>query len=114
MTPELISAIVAVLMGIGSICGAVASWIKSRTDIASIKADRQTTKNERDADSQVLHDKVLKLEFENTSLKDRLSLAETRITDGDKQIAVINTELARMSTKMDNILDAIRELKESK
>ena len=103
MTPELIGAIVAVLMGLASICGAIASWIKSRTDIASIKADRVTTKTERDADSQLLHDKVLKLEFEHTSLKARY-----------EQIAVINTELARMSTKMDNILEAIRELKESK
>ena len=43
MDPKLLAAIIAVLMGVASVLGAVATYIKSRSEVGGIKADREKT-----------------------------------------------------------------------
>jgi len=58
MDPKLLAAIIAVLMGLASVLGAVATYIKSRSELVKIKADREKTKNERDTEIALLKQKV--------------------------------------------------------
>ena len=109
MTTEQIAAIVgAVLLCLGNL----AAWIKTATDVAKQKADRLLTKQTRDADSQELHDTVLKLSFQVDQNKGNIGLLFDQMTDQLKQIGLLNTQLAQVLTKMDALCDAIKELKE--
>jgi hypothetical protein len=114
MNAEVIAAIVACLMGIAGLCGAVAAWFKAKTETEQIRRERLSTKSERDGDSQAMHDAILKLQFEVTSLKDTSTLHSDRIDDLNKQSSTLNTALAQVLTKLDTIFDTIKEMKEQK
>lgn len=108
MTTEQIAAVVgAVLLCLGNL----AAWIKTATDVAKQKADRLLTKQTRDADSQDLHDTVLKLSFQVDQNKNNIGLLFEQMTDQLKQIGMLNTQLAQVLTKMDTLCEAIKELK---
>lgn len=107
MTPELIAAVVAVL-------GAVAAYIKSRTDISALKGQRIETAQKRDQDSLELHDAVQKLEWDTKYLKDELGFANARIDEQAKTASILTTELAKISVKLDGVLDALKDMKERK
>lgn len=109
MTTEQIAAVVgAVVLCLGNL----AAWIKTATDLAKQKADRLLTKQNRDADSQELHDTVLKLGFQVNQNKNNIGLLFDQMTDQLKQIGLLNTQLAQVLTKMDVLCDAIKELKD--
>jgi predicted Zn-dependent protease len=109
MTTEQIAAVVgAVVLCLGNL----AAWIKTATDVAKQKADRLLTKQTRDADSQELHDTVLKLSFQVDQNKGNIGLLFDQMTDQLKQIGLLNTQLAQVLTKMDALCDAIKELKD--
>lgn len=109
MTPEQIAALVGVVV----LClSNLAALIKVWADNAKIKTDRTSTKEVRDKDSQELHDKVLKLEFQATSLKDQNGILTERVDDANRQINLLNTQLAQVLTKLDNVIDVLKELKE--
>ena len=104
MTPELIVAIIALL-------GATTTFLKTITDNVRIKNDRALTKTERDADSTVLHDQCRENAWEIKRLKEERAVIQTHLDDHQLQLSVLNTELAKLSTKMDSILEAVKELK---
>lgn len=112
MNAEVIAAVVACLMGIAGLCGAVAAWFKAKTETEQIRRERLSTKSERDGDSQAMHDAILKLQFEVTSLKDMSTLHSDRIEDLNKQSATLNTALAQVLTKLDTIFDTLKDLKD--
>lgn len=80
--------------------------------LKNVESDRLTTKEARDKDSLELHDKVLNLEFRSTQNKDNISLLFEQVSDSNKQIALLNTQLATVLTKMDSVIDTLRELKD--
>lgn len=77
----------------------------------SIEQDRITTKQQRDSDSQEVHDKILKLEFKMTELSGRIESHDIVLTDINKQINILNTNLAILTEKIDNLTNVIKELK---
>lgn len=89
----------------------LALFFKSKADINSVKNDRLQTKETRDKDSQALHDEVLELRFKYTALKDAQQLQSEQIADGAKQVGVLNTQLAQVLVKLDNVIDTLKELK---
>ena len=103
MTPELIAAIIACL-------GALTAFIKSRIDVADIKNQRNETAILRDREIQELRDKVQKCEWENKYLKDEQGFLSSKLDDQAKQTSLLTTELAKMSVKIDNVLNAIEKL----
>lgn len=107
MTPELIAAIIAVL-------GALGAFLKSRTDMSGLKEERAQTAQKRDQDSLELHDSVQKNSWEITRLKEDISFVRSGLDDHQMQLFVLNTELAKVSTKLDSALDILRDLKEAK
>lgn len=108
MTGEQIAAVVgAVVLCLGNL----AAWLKTASDVAKQKADRLLTKETRDADSQDLHDKVLQLSFQVDQNKNNIGLLFEQMSDQMKQIGLMNTQLAQVLIKMDNIVDTLKELK---
>lgn len=79
-----------------------------------IDSDRQATKTVRDKDSLTLHDSVQKLTWENGRIKEDVSFLKTGLDDHQMQLSVLNTELAKVSTKLDNVIEMLHDLKESK
>lgn len=112
MNAEVIAAIVACLMAVASLIGAVAAWVKAKTETERIRRERLTTKTERDGDSQSMHDSILKLQFEVQTLKDNQTLHAEHIDDLNKQSNTLNTTLAQVLTKLDTIFDTLKELKD--
>ena len=109
MTGEQIAAVVgAVVLCLGNL----AAWLKTASDVAKQKADRLLTKQNRDADSQELHDDVQKAVWDIKLLKDNAQHRDTLIEDLQKQINALNSTLAVTNTQLHTLVDAIRELKE--
>lgn len=106
VNPEIIAAIVAIL-------GAIATYIKSRADISSIRDERATTAQARDKDSQELHDKVEKCVWDIAHLTNNQVHTDQVLDDLRQQISVLNTSLATVSTKLDTLTEAIKELKQN-
>lgn len=88
-----------------------AAAIKLWGDVAKQKADRASTKEQRDKDSIELHDKVLKLEFMTTQLKDQQTLTATVVDDLRDQCSALNTNIVKLDMAVANLTDAIKELK---
>ena len=108
MTPELWAALIgALVLLLTNLAGLVKVW----TDLSKTKSDRQTTKQTRDADSQELHDTVLKLGFQVDQNKNNIGLLFEQMSDQMKQIGLMTTQLAQVLVKMDNIVDTLKELK---
>ena len=105
MTPELIVAIIALL-------SALTTLVKVITDKVKLTTERAATKAKRDKDSQSLHDKVLKLEFVCTQLKDNQSLNATAIDDLRDQTAALNVNIVKLDMAVASLTEAIKELKQ--
>lgn len=73
--------------------------------------DRNTTKVNRDADSQAIHDDMLKLKFDVTNLQGIVNLHDTLLSDLSKQINILSTNIAILSEKIDNLNNIIKESK---
>lgn len=107
MTTELwgilITAVVALL-------GSITAFIKSRmTDSA-----RANTKIVRDRAETEIRDMCRQNSWEVSRLKEDLAMTRTTLDDHQLQLATVNTELAKFSTKLDNALEILRDLKEAK
>lgn len=108
MTTEQIAAIVGALV----LClGNLAAWLKTASEVAKQKADRLLTKETRDADSQELHDKVLKLEFTTQQLKDSQHLTAQVVDDLRDQCSTLNTNIVKLDMAVANLTEVIKELK---
>ena len=108
MTTEQIAAIVgAVVLCLGNL----AAWLKTASDVAKQKADRLLTKETRDADSQELHDKVLKLEFTTQQLKDNQALTAQVVDDLRDQCSALNTNIVKLDMAVANLTEVIKELR---
>lgn len=119
MTPELIAAIIACLMAVAGLATAATAWIKAKAETEKVKAqteairrDREVTKQTREADSAKMHDDILKLQFEVTNLKDIAQLHAEHIEDLNKQSSTLNMTLAQVLTKLDSIIEQVKELKD--
>ena len=107
MTTELwgilITAVVALL-------GSITAFIKSRmTDSA-----REETKVARDRAEVEIRDMCRQNSWEVSRLKEDLAMARTTLDDHQLQLTALTTELAKVSTKLDNVLEILRDLKEGR
>ena len=105
--PGLIGAVVLLLTN-------TAAAVKLWADLQKQKADRAEVGARRDADSQALHDQVQKLTWENSRTREELQFMRTGLDDHQIQLATLNTELAKVSTKLDSALEILHDLKEAK
>ena len=111
MTTELWATLIgAVVLLLTNAAGLVKVW----TEVAKTKSDRAQTKEARDRDSTVLHDQCQKNTWDIGRVKEDIMMLRTHMDDAQLQISTINTELAKVSTKLDSVLDAINKLSEAK
>ena len=75
-----------------------------------IKNDRKSTKESRDKDSLDIHDEIMSLRFEISTLKGRSELHDDLIRDINKQISILNVNMAGISQKIDDIIYIMREV----
>lgn len=109
MTPELTATLVTAIV---ACLGALTAFLKSRSDVAAIKAERSETKEQRDKDSQELHDKVIKIECAVESHDKKIERQSVLIEKSSNEIACINKTLAELNVNICNILDCIKEIKD--
>lgn len=104
MDPKLVAALIGLIVELTLL-------VKVWRDLLAVKADRNDTKESRDRDSQLLHDKVLKLEFTTAQLKDSQALTATCVDDLRDTCAALNTGVAKLDMAVANLTDAIKELR---
>lgn len=121
MTPEIVAAVVGLLTGLAGLVGAVTVWIKQRTKIEAAQAEirhintsRVETAERRDKDTQELRDTVQKHTWELSQIKDEMKHRDTLLDDLRVQVSTLNTSLAVVSQKIDQLCEAIKELKEQR
>ena len=109
MTPELWATLIgAVVLLLTNTAAVIKVW----GDNIATKDDRLATKSARDKDSAELHDKVLALEFKATQNKDNITLLFEQVADTAKAVGALNTQFATLLTKVDSVLETLKELKE--
>lgn len=75
---------------------------------------RNSTKADRDKDSQELHDAVLKIQFKQSELDGR-TVHHAEILDSlTQQINILNNNLSLLTQKLDYLNDYIKEIKNDK
>lgn len=77
-----------------------------------VEKDREVTKQQRDTDSQDIHDTLLKQSFEITNLKGIVELHRDRLESIDKQLAIVNQELVKLNLQVEHLTDALKEQNE--
>lgn len=108
MTPELWATLIgAVVLLLTNSAAAIKLW----GDVAKQKADRASTKEQRDKDSASLHDQCMKNTWEITQLKDMSGHRDQVIEQLQQQISILNSTMASTNVKLDTLTEAIKELK---
>ena len=108
MTPELWATLIgAVVLLLTNSAAAIKLW----GDVAKQKADRASTKEQRDKDSASLHDQCMKNTWEITQLKDMSGHRDQVIEQLQQQISILNSTMASTNVKLDTLTEAIKELR---
>ena len=78
MDDNLVAAVIKFLLSAAGLLAAAALWIKSKTDVGGIKADREKTKISRDKEAEDLRVRIAVLEKSDESTKFRLDKGDER------------------------------------
>lgn len=77
-----------------------------------MEQDRNTTKVNRDADSQAIHDDILKLKFDVTNLQGIVNLHKDKLESIDKQLGLVNQELVKLNIQVEHLASALEKQNE--
>lgn len=78
----------------------------------SIEQDRMNTKQQRDNDSQEVHDKILKLEFKMTELSGIVNLHRDKLDQIERQLCTVNEQLIRLNMSVEHLSNSLKEQNE--
>lgn len=78
----------------------------------SIEHDRINTKQQRDSDSQEVHDKILKLEFKTTELAGIVNLHRDKLDQIERQLCTVNEQLIRLNMSVEHLSASLKEQNE--
>lgn len=78
----------------------------------SIEHDRMNTKQQRDSDSQEVHDKILKLEFKTTELAGIVNLHRDKLDQIERQLCTVNEQLIRLNMSVEHLSASLKEQNE--
>lgn len=74
-----------------------------------IDNDRQKTKVERDADSQDLHDKLLKMEFDVANMKGEVGHHKDVLEDLRNQVNILNVNIVKLTVSLENLVNSMEK-----
>lgn len=121
MDAQLTVAIVACLGALTTLAGAVTLYVKQKTENAKSKskideivADREKVSRERDEQERLMCDRLQKAEWEIVRLKEQQALLDAKVTEQSKVSGLLNVEIVKLGTKLDQVLDTLKEMKEEK
>lgn len=77
-----------------------------------MEQDRNTTKVNRDADSQAIHDDILKLKFDVTNLQGIVNLHKDKLDSIDSQLGLVNQELVKLNIQVEHLASALEKQNE--
>lgn len=78
----------------------------------SIEHDRINTKQQRDSDSQEVHDKILKLEFKTAELSGIVNLHRDKLDQIERQLCTVNEQLIRLNMSVEHLTASLKEQNE--
>lgn len=76
-----------------------------------VEADRIETKQHRDRDSEEIHDMLMKNTWEINRIKEDNSHRDVILEDLKAQVSIVNQNLAVVATKLDNLVEVLKEKK---
>lgn len=74
-----------------------------------IDNERQKTKVERDADSQDLHDKILKMEFDVANIKGEVGHHKDVLEDLRNQVNILNINIVKLTVSLENLVNSMEK-----
>lgn len=105
LSPELGAAVIGLIV-------AVTGWIKNHSEVVSINHDREAVKANRDADSQKLHDDVLRLQCTQSTHADNIKVLFEQSVAANASIGSLTTQVAQVITRLDQVIESLKELKQ--
>lgn len=87
--------------------GGLYLWFK----FGQIVKDRQETKNQRDEDSQTIHDDILKLKFKVTELEGRTVHHADLLEDLREQVATLNSNISKLTVQLEMYCNLLKDKK---
>lgn len=112
--PELTTAIIAVVTGIGGLITAITAYVRSKTETETIRNERDETKVIRDQDSLQMHDAIEKLKFQVDANKNNITLLFTKSDDMSQAVNALTTQFAVMDNKLDQLIKLVDDLNKSR
>lgn len=112
--PELSAAIVACVTGLGGLVTAITAWVQSKTEMTTLRSEREQTKVVRDQDSLKTHDDIEKLKFQVDANKNNIGLLFEKSADAVSAIGALNTQLAVVLTRLDTVTDLLKDIRDSR
>lgn len=77
-----------------------------------IQSKRKVTKVERDKDSQEIHDKILRHDFEIANLKGEFTQQKNINEDLSKQIIELSRAVTAFASSVDSLKEIVKDLKD--
>lgn len=105
MTPEMGAAIIAVLL-------AIANWLKNKTEIDKIKADRVETKTARDEVAQQMHDDMIRMQCKQAEYESNQKILFEQSLKHSNEITELSKQHAEVMVTLQNILETLKEIKD--
>lgn len=87
--------------------GGLYLWFK----FGRMEKDRQETKNQRDTDSQNIHDDLLKLKFKVNELDGRTVHHADLLEDLREQVAALNSNINKLSVQIEMYCNILKDNK---
>lgn len=104
LSPEMGAALIGLVV-------AATGWLKNHSDVKAITEDREVVKANRDADSQQIHDDMIRAKERLESQQNQIQALFGQMTDSNKAISVLQNQNASIITLMKTIVKSIDELK---
>ena len=79
---------------------------------SKVEKDREVTKQQRDNDSQAIHDDILRLKFDVTNLQGIVNLHKDKLESIDKQLGLVNQELVKLNIQVEHLATALEKQNE--
>lgn len=105
MTPEMAAAVIAVLL-------AAANWLKNKTEIDKIKADRVETKTARDEAAQQMHDDMIRMQCKQAEFESNQKILFEQSLKHSNEITELSKQHAEVMVTLQNILETLKEIKD--
>lgn len=76
-----------------------------------VEKDREVTKQQRDSDSQAIHDDILKIKFKVNELDGRTVHHADLLEDLREQVATLNSNISKLTVQLELYCNIIKDKK---